>query len=42
MDISYKIENDLDWNNAEFIDINPEGWKTLRIKFIDKRNSSKF
>jgi hypothetical protein len=35
MDISYKIENDLDWNNAEFIDINPEGWKTLRIKFID-------
>lgn len=35
MDISYKMEKDLDWNNAEVVDIKPEGWKKLTIKFID-------
>lgn len=35
MEISYELENDLDWNNAEFVDIKPEGWKQVRIRFID-------
>ena len=35
MEINYELENDLNWNNSEFIDIKPKGWKSLRIKFID-------
>lgn len=35
MEINYNIENDLDWNNAEVIEIKPEGWKKVKIKFID-------
>jgi hypothetical protein len=35
MDISYKMQDDLDWNNAETIDIKPKGWKQVRVSFID-------
>lgn len=35
MDIKYRMEEDLDWNNAESIEIKPEGWKQITIKFID-------
>jgi hypothetical protein len=35
MSINYKMEDDLDWRNAEEVDIKPSGWKELRIRFID-------
>ena len=35
MEINYRIENDLDWNNAESIDLQPDGWKNVKISFID-------
>lgn len=35
MEIKYDLESELDWNNAESIDIKPEGWKKLTVKFID-------
>lgn len=35
MDINYRMENDLDWVNAESIDIQPPGWKSVKVRFID-------
>ena len=35
MDISYNMESDLDWKNAESIDVIVPGWKGVRVKFID-------
>jgi hypothetical protein len=35
MDISYRIEDDLDWNNAEAVEVEPEGWKRVVIRYID-------
>jgi|688.fasta_scaffold176147_2 hypothetical protein len=35
MSINYNMEDDLDWKNAEEVDIKPAGWKELRIHFID-------
>jgi hypothetical protein len=35
MEIAYRIEDDLDWRSAEEIFMEPEGWKPVRVSFID-------
>lgn len=35
MEINYRIEDDLDWNNSETVEIIPEGWKPVTVRFID-------
>ena len=35
MDISYNMEDDLNWNDAESVDLQPNGWKRVKISFID-------
>jgi hypothetical protein len=37
MDINYRMEDDLNWNEAEYVDINPKGWKPVRVWFIDSQ-----
>lgn len=34
MEINYRMDQDLDWNNAETVEIEPEGWKKINVKFI--------
>jgi hypothetical protein len=35
MDINYNMEDDLDWTNAEVIELHPKGWKPVSVSFID-------
>lgn len=35
MDISYNMEDDLNWNDAESVDLQPKGWKRIKVSFID-------
>ena len=35
MDISYNMEDDLNWSDAESVDLQPDGWKRVKISFID-------
>lgn len=35
MEINYRIEDDLDWNDAESVDLQPNGWKRVKVSFID-------
>lgn len=35
MDISYNMEDDLNWSDAESVDLQPKGWKKVKVSFID-------
>jgi len=35
MDIRYNMEDDLNWNDAESVDLQPNGWKRIKVNFID-------